>query len=220
MLGGIIGCPAPVAASSPTVACLRSSKKVHSPSRKSLANFLPVLRMSSRPATDLSKLSGRLTSGEAVSATSLVRSEFVEALVRSVGRSFLWTVEVESASVLLRAVLIDKLSFLGGKTCLGGGLYSSLAGDNSDSVLVCRLPENTVLLLLSLPFINVFLLSSSACIQALPPSPSSPSSCLSLAGRAVCNGCSFVTLRASFRFLFASCCAHCRFNLVRSTSAR
>ena len=121
MLGGIIGCPAPVAASSPTVACLRSSKKVHSPSRKSLANFLPVLRMSSRPATDLSRLSGRLTSGEAVSATSLVRSEFVDALVMSFGRSFLWLVELASASALLRAVLVDRLSFLGGRACLGGG---------------------------------------------------------------------------------------------------
>lgn len=119
----------------------------------------------------------------------------------------------------LRLAVSERLSFRGGLGGRGVALTDGgpwLAGESSESVLACFEPENTVLLLCLLPLNSAFRLSISCCIQALDPSASSS---LSKVGDAVCNGCSFVVLRASFLFFCASCCAHCLFNLFKSASA-
>lgn len=96
---------------------------------------------------------------------------------------------------------------------------TAITGERSESVRVCRDPLNTVRLLHRGLFINAFLRSISCCIHVFEPSLSSFSQS---SGRSVNMGsvCSFVTCLASLRFFCASCCAHCLFSWLRSTSAR
>jgi hypothetical protein len=108
----------PLMPSSPTVACLRSSIKVHRPSRKSEAILLPVLSRTSRGRP-------RSMASSAVRTTSVVRSASVGTRVGCGGR------DATSGSGRVGA-------------CGRGGGERMASGDNKDRARAWREPEKTV----------------------------------------------------------------------------
>lgn len=105
-------------ASSPTVACLRSSRNVHKPSRKSPTSCFPVSKIAS--------LGGPLI--------FLFRTELLDARMMVV-------VCRDSKTVSDLAILFEDLPIT--FTAESGVSSAEPLGDNRESVLVCLDPENT-----------------------------------------------------------------------------
>ncbi len=105
-------------ASSPTVACLRSSRNVHKPSRKSPTSCFPVSKIAS--------LGGSLI--------FLFRTVLLDARMMVL-------VARDSKTVSDLAILFEDLPII--FTAESGFSSAEPFGDNRDSVLVCLDPENT-----------------------------------------------------------------------------
>ena len=156
-------------ASSPTVACLRSSQNVHSPSLKSVAIFFPCLISTSRSTLACVRsisISVDLSTSAVISG--VVEYEDMPDIKELLCcRGGLWL------SALVFFTPAFRLSRRGG--CLIKGIVPSavLVGESSDRVRVCLEPENTVLLDVRVPLSSAFLRSISCCNHAPDPSSSS-----------------------------------------------
>lgn len=126
--------------SSPTVACLKSSIKVHRPSRKSEAILLPVLSRTSRGKP-------KSMASSAMRTTSVVKSASVGTRVGCGGRA--------AASGSGR-----------GGGCGRGGGERMASGDNKDKARAWREPEKTVRVEFLLLFSRALRRSMSCCREA------------------------------------------------------
>ena len=182
-------CLNPLTASSPTVAWRRSSMKVHRPSLRSPTSCFPVLTRSSFVPFECCRT---------LEPCGVMVAFDCENVAERVG-SFLLSSSEHMLRELSRPVVARA--------------FPNDGGESRDNVLVCLPPSNTFLCGCFVRTYIAFRLSSSILTRPCAPASTITSRVGEVSGRS-CSTC-----RISFLFFVASCTAHWRLSLSRSTSA-
>jgi hypothetical protein len=201
--------------SSPIATCRRSSRNVHSPSRRSDATCLPVLRMASR--------CGLRESARAQDIGSIAKSPVCHrfGVVLALGGPAPFLISsldrCDSAATRGEAFSGRRGAEVGvSLLCSGVSPTSPWTSSRRDSVLVCREPLKTRRCDVFVLFSSAFRRAISSYIHAFEPS-SSPS--LTTRGDAGAIGLSWCCLCLSSRLFADSWFAHCFFSFCSCNSA-